>query len=435
VFGSHYHYYWLQNGPSPWPSIAQWNADLIAPATTGQQATESIVTSFPKGQTMAQWLMNVGGSTTYGQLSVVQPRDSVKDGTFNSSLATQWIHVANQQWGDYTTGTYVNINDVPQYFSFNAPINAQPKDQCGRFVFSDIHVSTGDKGSTFPTECKSTGMTPQEKALEFMFFDLSSPVCDESQPPPTCTPLTCADQGIQCGPAPDGCGGVISGGCGTCPSGQVCSTGGQCAGSSCAPTTCNALGKNCGSWSDGCGGTLNCGTCTSPDTCGGGGTPGQCGSGSCTPTNCGQISKNCGYWSDGCGGTLNCGSCTSPETCGGGGTPGQCGGTGCTPLTCAQLGPVCGQQGDGCGGTIDCGTCTGPSCTPLTCGGRCGPQGDGCGGILQCPACPTGTCVPTDCTKANAECGFYPDGCGGSLDCGTCSGGAVCSSNKCVIVG
>ncbi len=438
VFASHYHYYWLQHGPAPWPSIAQWNPDLIAPATQGQTATESIITSFPKGQSLAQWLMNVGGSTTLGQLSVVQPRDSVKDGTFNSSLATQWVHVANQQWFDYTTTSsnygYVNINNVPQYFSFNMPFNVASDQQCGRFVFSDIHVSTGDKGTTFPTECKSTGMSPQELALEYMFFDLSSPVCDESQPPPTCTKLTCADQGIECGPAPDGCGGVISS-CGTCPSGQVCSTGGKCAGSSCTPTTCSALGKNCGTWSDGCGGTLSCGTCTAPDTCGGSGTPGVCGSGTCTKTTCGQLSKNCGTWPDGCGGTLNCGTCTAPETCGGTGTPGQCGASTCTPLTCADLGPVCGQQGDGCGGTIDCGACSGPTCTPLTCGGRCGPQGDGCGGVIQCPACPTGTCVPTDCTKANAECGSYPDGCGGSLDCGTCSGGAICSSNKCVIVG
>jgi hypothetical protein len=52
--------------------------------------------------------------------------------------------------------------------------------------------------------------------------------------------------------------------------------------SSCTPTTCAAQGKNCGSISDGCGGTLSCGTCTSPQTCGGGGTANVCGGSSCS---------------------------------------------------------------------------------------------------------------------------------------------------------
>jgi endo-1,4-beta-D-glucanase Y len=87
-------------------------------------------------------------------------------------------------------------------------------------------------------------------------------------------------------------------------------------GGSCTPTTCAALGKNCGSVSDGCGGTLSCGSCTSPQTCGGAGTPNVCG---CAPATCASLGKNCGSVADGCGGTLSCGSCTSPLTCGGGG--------------------------------------------------------------------------------------------------------------------
>jgi hypothetical protein len=36
-------------------------------------------------------------------------------------------------------------------------------------------------------------------------------------------------------------------------------------------------GIACGPAGDGCGNEIQCGTCTSPDTCGGGGTAGQCG--------------------------------------------------------------------------------------------------------------------------------------------------------------
>jgi len=436
VFASHYHHYWVSangngSGSGAWSTLASWI--YPSPGLLNQQngllVGGKIITSFPKGNALATWLQTVGASTTFGDLPIFDAKNSVK--SFDQSRVTEWIYVQN-------TKLYPTLTAVPyatEYVSFNTPAGATPANQCGRFIFSDIHVSSGDKGASFPSECKSTTMSPQELALEYMFFDLSSAVCDEKQPPPTCTQLTCADQGIQCGPAPNGCGGVIAS-CGTCPSGQVCGTGGKCATSSCTATTCSALGKNCGQWSDGCGGTLNCGTCTAPATCGGTGTPGVCGSSTCTKKTCTGLGYSCGLWADGCGGTLDCGTCTSPQSCGGGGVPGVCGGTACTKKTCTEMGVSCGLSGDGCGGTIDCGPCDGGAgCTPLDCGGRCGPQGDGCGGVITCPACPPGTCVPTSCIKAGAQCGAYPDGCGGSLSCGTCPSGQVCSNNKCLTIG
>jgi hypothetical protein len=67
-------------------------------------------------------------------------------------------------------------------FQFTTPIEAAPADRCGKVVFSDMHVS-GDSRSTtgtaFPGQCANTALTPQEKALAFMFFDIASCV----QPP------------------------------------------------------------------------------------------------------------------------------------------------------------------------------------------------------------------------------------------------------------
>ncbi|MBI2391995.1 MAG: hypothetical protein HYV09_20555, partial [Deltaproteobacteria bacterium] len=188
-----------------------------------------------------------------------------------------------------------------------------------------------------------------------------------------CTPTTCSAAGKNCGTISNGCGGTLS--CGTCTSPQTCGGGGTANVCGCTPTTCSAAGKNCGTIPNGCGGSLSCGTCTSPQTCGGSGTANVCG---CTPTTCAAAGKNCGSISDGCGGALSCGGCAAPATCGGGGTPNVCG---CTPTTCAAAGKNCGTIPNGCGGTLDCGTCTSG-----TCGG--GGTANVCG------------CTPTTCAAA-----------------------------------
>ncbi|MBI2391117.1 MAG: hypothetical protein HYV09_16110 [Deltaproteobacteria bacterium] len=437
VFAGHYHFAWVKDGPTPWPSLATWNlaADLASP-TNG-----TVLTGFPKGLALSKWLVNVGASTTPGILSIQQAQHSID--AVDATRTTNWITAYSAK---DVNKPPVTVPSAVQYFSFNAPVGVAADSQCGRVVVTDIHVdstkspSNDSSASAFPGRCGTgTTLTAQQKALEFMIFDLGSRVCDEKlpPPPPTCTKRTCAEQGIECGSAPDGCGGTLT--CGTCPSGMVCGTGGKCAGTSCTPTTCAALGVECGSWSNGCGGILTCGTCTT-GTCGGGGVPGKCGGATCTPKKCSDYGYECGSWADGCGTVLNCGTCTPPATCGGLGVTGKCGYSTCTKKTCAEMGVSCGMSGDGCGGTQDCGACDGgvPTCTPLTCGGRCGPQGDGCGGVLTCPACPGGTCTKTTCEAAGAECGSYPDGCGGLLDCGTCVAPKSCGAagpNKCGTIG
>ncbi|HLK35152.1 MAG TPA: hypothetical protein VKU41_00280 [Polyangiaceae bacterium] len=289
-----------------------------------------------------------------------------------------------------------------------------------------------------------------------------------------CTPKTCVQQNIACGPAGDGCGNQLN--CGTCVAPQTCGGGGvayQCGGpppaGGCTPTTCAQQNLSCGPAGNGCGGTLDCGTCLEGQSCGGGGVRGQCGApppGVCAPVTCQRQNITCGPAGDGCGGILDCGMCPTGQSCGGGGVPGQCGAPDggsvtCTPRTCQQQGIGCGPAGDGCGGSIDCGACILPQtcggggvpgqcggssgCQPLTCAQlnlACGPAGDGCGGLLQCGTCPppqtcggggvpgqcggTGTCVPSTCQSQNIACGPAGDGCGGLLQCGTCNSPQTC---------
>ncbi|MGZ3453557.1 MAG: hypothetical protein ACXVEF_28395, partial [Polyangiales bacterium] len=177
--------------------------------------------------------------------------------------------------------------------------------------------------------------------------------------PAACKKRTCADDGANCGPVADGCGGLTES-CGSCPAGQVCGGGGTpsvCGttvgdGGGCVPTTCEKAGANCGPIGDGCGGSLDCGTCSTGLTCGGGGTASVCGvvyiapdggvlgdGGTCVKKTCADYGANCGPVADGCGGVVDCGTCSSASEICGASTPNVCGspfgdGGGCKPLTC-----------------------------------------------------------------------------------------------------
>ncbi|APR87553.1 Tryptophan synthase alpha chain [Minicystis rosea] len=359
VFATHFSYVWLYNN-APFSSTANWAVTQM-PNPADQNGL--IDTSFPKGQALSEWLQNIGASTTPGQIPIQVLKHDF-DGLVPPS----------QRW------MYINNPNLVMHYTFNTPVGSPAEQQCGRVLFDDFHVENHgyiDQGSayglTFPSECDNAPMNPQEKLLEFMIFDLGSCVTPDV---PTCKKSTCAAQSIQCGPAGDGCGGLLD--CGACSAGKTCGGGGQpsvCGAPTCTPKTCAQQNVQCGPAGDGCGSLLQCGSCPAGQTCGGGGVPGVCGAGACNPLTCAAQSIQCGPAGDGCGNLLDCGSCPAGKTCGGGGTPGVCGSS-CTPKTCAALGFNCGLAGDGCGGQIDCGVCS----APQTCGG--GGKPNVCGGSI-----------------------------------------------------
>jgi len=271
VFASHFSYVWLFDD-APFSSTAAWQVDQTP--YPPNPLTADINTSFQKGMDFSTWLGNLNPSALLGPNTILvqEPRHD-----------TNSVNVPPSQL--FLTADPATSPNNPLEFTFNTPIMPDAGPQCGRVLFSDFHVSTSGTGmGTFPTECPIAPMTPQEKVLEFMLFDLTSCIQQTTPPPPpTCTPMTCAAQHIECGPADDGCGNLIE--CGPCTAPAQCGAGnhfGQCSnpdGGYCIPKTCKEQSTECGPIGDGCGHLLNCGKCDPPQTCGGGGHPGNCGGG------------------------------------------------------------------------------------------------------------------------------------------------------------
>jgi hypothetical protein len=194
IFLSHLHFYWLQMSPmfvgtASYPPHA--GGEPTVPVTSADMPLDlTINTTFPKGMALAQWLAGpiVMASPTLGHITAAGLEHSV---TAVTAPTTEWIYLP------------MNPRDSmhrrsEQYLSFNTPVGTPEAMQCGKAVFTDIHIKQSvasisgaggddsDPSKPFPMGCKPSMMTPQAKALEFLFFDLTScvePPTNMPQPP------------------------------------------------------------------------------------------------------------------------------------------------------------------------------------------------------------------------------------------------------------
>jgi hypothetical protein len=165
VLASHFSYVWLYND-APFSGTANWAPQGSRP---NDPLTGILDTSFPKGMAFAQWLAVVNALSGANTIDIHVPRNDAKSAI---APAQRWI--------------YSQSPDTLQHYTFNTPVGASDDTQCGRVVFSDFHVTASgghSGGQTFPSECDDKPLSPQEKVIEFMLFDLASCIQKDTTPP------------------------------------------------------------------------------------------------------------------------------------------------------------------------------------------------------------------------------------------------------------
>jgi len=173
VLATHWQHIWYSGGPAPVPTVGTWK-DRKDPPETGVVGT--INTSFPKGQALADWLVNVGSMDGPGKVNLADARDNIQ--AVNDAIAKSWITIQNAS--EPTAPTAM------EYVTFNTPIGVADDKQCGRAVFTDLHVgaaSSDKSAAAFPAGCKVRDLSTQEKVVEFMLFDLSSCIQNDQKAP------------------------------------------------------------------------------------------------------------------------------------------------------------------------------------------------------------------------------------------------------------
>jgi hypothetical protein len=212
VFASHWHYFWFNQGPFAAYNLATWYAGNAQTLDDTMLFPGDVYTTllngqpFPEGVALSTWLGVVKALDMNGMLDIFSARhnsDVLPPAGPPGTPSQPWIVLDKSIMLMVPAG--IPVANGAEYFSVDTPIGAAA--QCGRVVYSDLHVSGGAgitaPGATYmadyagaptqvdygvvPSGCAMHALTPQEKALEFMIFDLSSclvPIGQTPHPPP-----------------------------------------------------------------------------------------------------------------------------------------------------------------------------------------------------------------------------------------------------------
>jgi hypothetical protein len=183
--------------PSPLGAdVAAWHPYLESSDATGSAVASGstvlarIDTSFTKGSDFANWLVAAKGADTVGTFPLKgEVKRTAIDELAASPSAQRWLYQPASASDPQGAAEFTH------FLSFNLTSGGQLVDRratdstnlCGRFVYTGLHVNSGDtsahvsdlsdesvKALPFPSCCAQGDLGAQEKAIEFMLFDLSS---------------------------------------------------------------------------------------------------------------------------------------------------------------------------------------------------------------------------------------------------------------------
>jgi hypothetical protein len=162
----HWHNIWIEQGPTPWTTLATWANLADLPPTT-----MDIATGFARGDELAGWVVAAGASAMPGTVHIVSPQ--------HTATGVDAARARKRIFKDATDG-----GPTVQYFSFTTPVEDPIDARCGRVAFSELHASGGDSSSAslaFPSGGCNTpvgSLSPEEKTAIYVLFDLMACVDD-----------------------------------------------------------------------------------------------------------------------------------------------------------------------------------------------------------------------------------------------------------------
>jgi hypothetical protein len=207
VLGEHYNSAWIRSFPAksnqqanavPSPlgvDVAGWytaveTSDATSSAVpAGTTAVGQVDVSFAKGKDFANWLIAAKAAQTVGTFPLKgDVKRTAIDHLATTPSAQRWIYQPASAADAEGAASFTH------FLSFNMTSGGQLIDRratdssnlCGRFVYTGLHVDSAEtsthssdlddlaKPLPFPSCCAQGDLSPQEKAIEFMLFDLSS---------------------------------------------------------------------------------------------------------------------------------------------------------------------------------------------------------------------------------------------------------------------